>query len=86
MKNSTQLAECTSIEQVVDIINGDTSNLGSDYIAGEYAFDAAKENGFGLTEGNFDFHLDYLKDAGANFDSAEAIAVARQFAAELNNL
>lgn len=73
---------CHSIEIAADFVNGGTSDgMTAEELAGQYAFDCLKEDGLDyewVNEGII-AHLDYLAEAGANFDSKEAIknAVAR---------
>ena len=73
-KISAVLQNCQSIEDVVSLINkGGTSDYDANQIAGQYAFTAAKEAGFGYEIENAEAHLSVLSEAGANFDLIKAV-------------
>lgn len=84
---SPAIENAYSITQVVEIVNaanrGDTSayyGVGEfkdgDQLAGHYAYDAAKSAGYGMEEADFEAHLEFLRDAGAVFNSIKAVAEA----------
>jgi len=73
-KISAVLQNCQSIKDVVNLINkGGTSHCDANQIAGQYAFTAAKQDGFGYEIENAEAHLSCLSEAGANFDLIKAI-------------
>ena len=74
--------QCTTIDQVVHLINGDSDKYHSDMkpymLAGMYAVDAMldREDWPGQIRARLDGHLNYLADAGAQFDYNTAYAAA----------
>lgn len=86
---SNAVANATSIEQVVEIVNEGTCEgmegieFTSDMLAGQYAYDAAKTGADGepVTEHHIEGHLDFLREAGAEFDERAAIAHGMRIAA-----
>lgn len=75
-------------EQIVRYINEGGGAEGMEGIeftasqlAGQYAFNAAKEAGYGLTAEDMQGQLEYLAEAGAVFDEAQATAHALAIAA-----
>lgn len=84
------ITEARSIEQVVEIINsakegessayfGGTDTRDAETMAGQYAWDAAKESGYTDAQ-SIVAQLDILVEAGAKFDFAAAVesAVSRK--------
>ena len=77
MEISQALQNAQSIDRVVEIINGGgTSSYSANEIAGQYAWQAADQAGYGIDRDNIDGHLGFLIDAGAEFDHAMAIEYA----------
>lgn len=75
--SNNKLDNCNSIEQVVELINNEfSSDATAEMIAAAYALQAANEAGYGVDESNIDYHLDYLKDAGAKFNFNESLTLA----------
>ncbi|ODN41114.1 hypothetical protein [Piscirickettsia litoralis] len=85
---SQALQQAQTFQQVVDMINAanndesipyhggvDCANTG-DELAGQYAYDAADEAGYGIDEHNLEAHLELLSEAGAKFDHSKAMAEA----------
>jgi len=71
------LANCGSIEQVVELINDEMATDAKDFaLAAEYAINAAEEAGCGMTRADLQAHLDFLSEAGADFDYHEALELA----------
>lgn len=74
---------CFTIEDVANRVNaGPTLGfdwLTSEYLAAAYAIDAAKDgaaNGYDFDEKNIRAHLDFLREAGAEFDEEKAVSLA----------
>lgn len=72
------ITEAGSLEQVVEIINksklghsteyyGGSDSRDAEEMAGQYAWEAAKECDC-TSDDNIEAQLDYLREAGANFD------------------
>lgn len=81
MKRSTALDYVDGIEGAAAVVTEGTSSFSSEYLAGQYAFDAAKQEGDGFAYESLVCHLECLADAGAAFDSGEAVKIAERFAA-----
>ncbi|MGP9800522.1 hypothetical protein [Rheinheimera sp. NSM] len=84
---SPAIENAYSITEVVEIVNaanrdeaiayyGGTELRDGDQLAGHYAYDAAKNAGYGMEEADFEAHLEFLRDAGAVFNSTKAVAEA----------
>lgn len=90
LEHSTLIDNAFTLDQVVEIINGDVSVLSADQLAGYYAFEAAVENAhinsdtveFKGTIDELEPHLDVIRDAGAKFDWAKAVQVGLQYGKE----
>lgn len=65
------IKNANSIDQVVDAIN-DSDN--PEYIAYEYGLDAAEDSGYSVTKEAIEAHMQYLVEAGANFDLQKALS------------
>lgn len=89
---SPQIQKAGTLDNVVELIN-DTSNLidlksnaSPERLAAECAYQAAYENskeyGLELSIEDLAFHLDFVLDAGANFDYQDALEILIN---ELNN-
>ncbi len=73
----TNLNNCTSIDQVVDLINEDTLTLlEREEVAAKYALNAAEEAGYGVEKREIEAHLDCLVEAGAEFNYIKAVSLA----------
>ncbi len=81
LQRSIALDFAGSLESAARIITNGTAMFTSFELAGQYAFEAARENGYGCTEEELGAHLDILQGAGAKFDYPRALAIARKFAA-----
>ena len=70
MKTSNNLLEnCTSLSQVVDLINDlSASDLSAEKFAIAYALDAVNDAECGFNRENIEAHLDVLVVGGACFD------------------
>lgn len=77
------ITEAGSIDEVVEIINASNKGKSSAYIggtdtrdaeamAGQYAWEAAKESGY-IDDTSIEAQLDFLVEAGAEFDFAIAL-------------
>lgn len=73
---SKALQDCHTLDQIIALINeGTVEGMGEaggieflpEMLAGQYAYRAAVEAGYGLTIGNLCWHLDYLSENGAVF-------------------
>ena len=74
---SQALQNAQSQDEVVLIINnGGTSDYNSSEIAGQYAWDAARDQD-DTSDNNIEAMLDLLVEAGANFDLQEAMKTAQ---------
>lgn len=84
------ITEAKSIEQVVEIINESKAGHASEYfggsdtrdaevMAGQYAWEAAEEAGY-TDDASIEAHLEFLADAGAEFDFRAALenAISRK--------
>lgn len=70
------LENCQTIDQVVELINDESAtDANQEMVAAKYAWDAAVENGY-TDNASIETHLELLAEAGAEFDSAEALALA----------
>jgi hypothetical protein len=85
MTRSTLLENCTSIEQVVDLINnGGTSDATTDELVAQYVTDAERENRHmndeelweKFTEERLSPHFDILNENGAEYDYQKALKIA----------
>lgn len=91
MYASNTIRNCSSLEQVITVINGGAIVEGMEGVeftpaqmAGQYAFEAARESGWPVDESALDAHLDFLAEAGAEFDRSGAIVHGLQLAAAAN--
>lgn len=76
---SQTIQNAQSIDDVVNAINeGGTSSFSGNELAGQYAYDAADDAGYGFDDANLDAHLDALTEAGAEFDYSEARTEAQK--------
>lgn len=76
-------ANTHSLEDLVSVMNeegvfGLTAEE-QNVLAAIYAYTAAKDAGYGLTEENFEGHLECLADAGAKFDTTQALRLAEDY-------
>lgn len=83
------ITESHSQKQVIDAINsannghaveyfGGSDMHTGDQLAGQYAFDAARDQG-DISMENIEAHLGIINEAGANFDAAAAMREAILF-------
>lgn len=77
-----------TLEQVAVRVNeGATQGFGHltpEFLAGSYAADAAIEGSDSIVDidaNTIEAHLDFLRDAGANFNTATAVKIALEFIA-----
>ena len=71
------LKNCTSIEQVVELINNEfATDASPELIAAAYAVDAAEFTDNISPREVLEFHLDYLLNAGARFGWSKAVDIA----------
>lgn len=85
MNRTTALDYVDGIEGAAAVITEGTSSFDSDYIAGQYAFDAAREAGDGASEAELEAHLEAVAEAGAVFSHTKALEVAKKFVADHAN-
>lgn len=80
---SNKVQNATSLETVVELVNDGTCEgvegveFTSEQLAGCYAYNAAKESGERV-EGDLEAHLEFLAEAGAEFNSFEALNYAEE--------
>lgn len=87
---SNAITEASNINEVVEIINASSNGESSGYfggtdtrdaeaMAGQYAWEAAKESGY-TDDTSIAAQLDFLVEAGAEFDSTSALenAISRK--------
>ena len=84
---SNAITEAKSIEQVIDIINasaeghyfGGSDTRAAEVMAGQYAWESAKEADY-TDDASISAQLDYLAEAGAEFDFDAALenAISRR--------
>lgn len=73
------LSNAQSMERVVELVNGGTVEgvqgieFTSEQLAGQYAFEAAKEAGYGNSDADHEGQLEFLIEAGAVFNTAAAV-------------
>jgi len=82
MIRSTVFDHLPNIEAAAEAVTEGTAMCSSEQLAGQWAFDAAKDAGCGFDAAYLEAHLDFLRDAGARFEPTQALQVAQQFAAE----
>jgi hypothetical protein len=77
---SNAIRNAHSIEKVVELINEAPHAEGmegyeftAEMLAGQYAFDAAKDSGYEIDESSIEAHLGFLAEAGASFSESEAV-------------
>lgn len=80
MDRSTALDFAGSIERAAEIVTEGTAFFTPAQLAGQYAFEAARDAGYGTDEETMEAHLEFLREAGATFDAAAAIEAAKAFA------
>lgn len=81
---SAFLLSAQSLDQVVKTINvGGTPLFGSNELAGQYAYIAAKESGYGFSDIQLFTHLEYLQQFGAHFDYGGAFKEAKRIREKL---
>jgi len=86
---SNAIANATSIEQIVEIVNAETCEgmegveFTSSMLAGQYAYDAVKDDSDCelVIERYLEGQLELLREAGAEFDEQAAIAHGVKIAA-----
>jgi hypothetical protein len=85
---SNAIRSASSLQQFAAIINEGGTCEGMEGIeftpeqlAGQYAFEAARDSGWPIDAVALGEHLDVLADAGAEFDHADAEAHAMELAA-----
>ena len=66
-----------SLEQLVTRINGIYAPE-PEVCAGAYAFEAAQAAGYGCGDTELETHLNFLREAGANFDFKKSLAIAKE--------
>ena len=81
MNTPAQHFAYTTTERAAEVVTNGTSMFTPEQLAGWYAFDAAREAGYGYDDANLTAHLEFIADLGAVFDQAGAIAAAHEFAA-----
>ncbi|WP_280568217.1 hypothetical protein [Chromohalobacter sp. 296-RDG] len=85
---SNAISSATSLEQVVEYVNEGTCEgmegieFTSAMLAGQYAWQAAQEaDDSDITEYHIEGQLEFLSDAGADFDEQAAIAYGMKIVA-----
>lgn len=79
---SYAVANAQTLESVVSLVNEGTCEgmEGMEFtaaqLAGQYAQSAAKDSGYPVTADAVEAHLEFLLDAGASFNVADAVAHA----------
>lgn len=78
------LDDCTSIEQVVELMNNEfATDASPELIAAAYAIDSIDSEYNGTTiKDILECHMDFLIDAGAKFNFKKAIDIALNEVAE----
>ena len=79
VERSNAMDFACGLQGAVEIISAGTAFLSPAQLAGQYAFEAAKDGGEG-TPAEWAIHLDLLETEGAVFDRAQALHVARALA------
>lgn len=78
-ERSTALDFAGSIEAAAAIITEGTALFTPEQLAGQYAWDAAQQAGYGTDDETIIAHLDFLSEAGAKFDGGLALMCAIAF-------
>ncbi len=69
MKIAPALHECSSIDQVVELINGDPAcDAAAEWLAAGYAYQACNESDYKMDRDGLASNLDYLIEMGATFN------------------
>jgi len=82
MQRSNALDFAGSIERAAEIVTEGTAIFAPEYLAGQYAFDAAELDGHFTAEDVVAAHLDFMREAGAEFNKSAALKIAMEFVAE----
>lgn len=82
MERSTAFDFAGSIERAAEIVTEGTAFFSPEHLAAQYAFDAAELDGAFTAEDVLAAQLDFLAEAGARFDYAQALKIAMKFAAQ----
>lgn len=69
---NNELANCSSINQVVELVNDGDREL----VAAAYAIGCCKDAGYGFGEDDLCAHLHILEEEGAEFVFSEALDLA----------
>ena len=73
------LENCTSLDQVVELINDDTAiDISREQLASYYALAAIRASETEINKINIGFHLGFLIEEGANFNFNKAEQLALQ--------
>ena len=81
-QRSTALDFAGSIDAAAAIVTEGTAFYTPEQLAGQYAFEAAEEAGYGTDDEAIIAHLDFLLEAGAEFDAGRALMCAVEFNSE----
>lgn len=68
--------------RAAEIITNGTAAFEPAELAGWYAYDAAKDAGYGFSDDMLLPHLDFIAGEGAVFDEPAALEAARRYASE----
>ena len=82
MERSNAFDYLGSINSAAEVVTEGTAMFSPEQLAGQYAFDAAKQADCGFDAATLEAHLDLLEEAGAKFDRPAALQVAQEFAAQ----
>lgn len=74
------LDAAASLEQAAALVTQGTALFSPEHLAGQYAFVAAQQAGYGLDTDAMEANLGILSGAGAEFEARAALASALKFA------
>ena len=90
LRTSIKLNQAATLLDVVNLINEAPSaeemndmEFTAEQLAGQYAFEAADEAGYGFNDPELEVHLDILEEEGAKFDLSGAILHSKVLAAAI---
>lgn len=72
------LENCTSIDQVVELMASNKTDATPELIAAAYAINGAQEAGYGVGDAEIEAQLDALVEAGAVFQYANAMQIVKK--------
>lgn len=82
MERSTAFDFAGSIERAAEIVTEGTAFFTPEYLAGQYAYEGARDGEGDVNDADtLAANLDYLAEAGAEFNKSKALNIAMEFVA-----